>query len=191
VPDDGTTPPDLLQRLDQLDPKTRRRTVRNSVLRSTFIAAALFAIYFILPVQSDDGGRLIARVLIGVIAFVVVIAYQIRRIIHAPFPGLRAVEAVAIALPLLLVMFAGAYASLSYGKQSTFSQPLDQVRALYFTITTFATVGYGDITPTTNATRMLVSFQMLLDVAALGVIVRLLFGAAKIGLQGRISGPDD
>jgi hypothetical protein len=65
------------------------------------------------------------------------------------------------------------------------------VRALYFTITTFATVGYGDITPTTNATRMLVSFQMLLDVVALGVIVRLLFGAAKLGLQGSMNAADD
>jgi hypothetical protein len=190
VPDDANAPRELLKRLDQLDPRERRRTVRNSVVRSIFIAAALFAIYFIVPVQSDDGGRLVARVILGVLAFVILIAYQVRRIIHAPFPGLRAVEAVAIALPLLLVMFAGTYASLSYGKHSTFSQPLDQVRALYFTITTFATVGYGDITPTTNATRMLVSFQMLVDVAALGVIVRLLFGAARIGLQGSMNAPD-
>ena len=181
----------MLKRLDQLDPRARRRVVRSAIFRSIFIAAALFAIYFILPVQSDNGGRLIARVVLGVLAFVLVIAYQLRRIIHAPFPGLRAVEAVAIALPLLLVLFAGAYASLSYGRQSTFSQPLDQVRALYFTITTFATVGYGDITPTTNATRMLVSFQMLLDVVALGVIVRLLFGAAKLGLQGSMNAADD
>jgi hypothetical protein len=191
VPEDGSPDPELLKRLDHLDPRQRRRIVRNSVLRSIFIAAALFAIYFILPVQSDNGTRLIARVILGVVAFVVVVAFQVRRIIHAPFPGLRAIEAVAIALPLLLVMFAGAYASLSYGKPSTFSQPLDQVRALYFTITTFATVGYGDITPTTNATRMLVSFQMLLDVAALGVIVRLLFGAAKLGLQNSMNAAED
>jgi hypothetical protein len=50
-------------------------------------------------------------------------------------------------------------------------------------ITTLSTVGYGDITPTTNLSRMLVSTQMLLDLILIGSIVRVLAGAAQRGLQ--------
>jgi hypothetical protein len=50
-------------------------------------------------------------------------------------------------------------------------------------ITTLSTVGYGDITPTTNLSRMLVSVQMLLDLILIGSIVRLLASAAQKGLQ--------
>ena len=43
-----------------------------------------------------------------------------------------------------------------------FSQKLDHSRALYFTITVFSTVGFGDITPTNDAARLAVGAQMLL-----------------------------
>jgi hypothetical protein len=58
-------------------------------------------------------------------------------------------------------------------------------------ITTLSTVGYGDITPTTNMGRMLVSVQMLLDLILIGSIVRLLASAAQRGLQreGAAPGP--
>ena len=53
---------------------------------------------------------------------------------------------------------------------------------MYFTITVFSTVGFGDITPRTDSWRILVSIQMLLDLVIIGAVVRILINAAKMGL---------
>jgi hypothetical protein len=53
-----------------------------------------------------------------------------------------------------------------------FTERLDHTRALYFTITVFSTVGFGDITPRADLARIIVSIQMLLDLVILGSVVR-------------------
>ncbi|MGO8862447.1 MAG: potassium channel family protein [Acidimicrobiales bacterium] len=99
--------------------------------------------------------------------------------------GLRAlaercsVEALGIVIALFLVLFSGIYLAMSHQAARTFTQPLDHIRALDFTITVFSTVGFGDITPRSDASRLIVSAQMLLDLAIIGIAVRLLFNAAN------------
>jgi hypothetical protein len=119
---------------------------------------------------------------IGLLLVGVVVFRQTRRILAADFPGLRAVEGLAVIVPLFLLVFAALYLSLSQARPSTFSQELDHTRALYFAITVFSTVGFGDITPTTDSARIVVSLQMLLDLVVIGVVVRLLINAAKSSL---------
>ena len=82
-------------------------------------------------------------------------------------------------------MFARIYLTLSTLASHAFSIDLDRTRALYFTITVFSTVGFGDISPQTNYARLFVSVQMLLDLVVLGVVVRVLFGAAQRGVASR------
>lgn len=45
------------------------------------------------------------------------------------------------------------------------SKPLDLVTAIYFSVVTIATVGYGDVTPLKSATKLLVSTEILAGVA--------------------------
>jgi len=47
----------------------------------------------------------------------------------------------------------------------------------------FATVGFGDITPITHQTRLVVSVQMLLNLVVIGVVVKLMIGAAQRGVS--------
>ena len=54
---------------------------------------------------------------------------------------------------MFLVAFSAIYLSMSHEAASTFTEPLDHARALYFTVTIFSTVGFGDITPKTDAAR--------------------------------------
>ncbi|HKH55331.1 MAG TPA: ion channel [Propionibacteriaceae bacterium] len=49
----------------------------------------------------------------------------------------------------------------------------------------FATVGFGDIVAQTNDMRMLVTVQMLLNLAVLGLMIRLLTTAAQRGVARR------
>jgi hypothetical protein len=70
----------------------------------------------------------------------------------------------------------------------SFSQPLNHTDALYFTVTVFATVGFGDITATTAAARLVVTGQMIIDLIILGLGARVILGAVSRGRQRREPG---
>ena len=131
------------------------------------------------------------RLVLGMAAFVAVLAWQLRRVMQADLPGLRAIQALGGAIPLFLVTFAALYLSLSQASTTHFSEPLDHTGALYLAITVFSTVGFGDITPEGDLARIVMSIQMLLDLVVIGVVVRLLTTAAKTGLDGSAARPSD
>jgi voltage-gated potassium channel len=84
-----------------------------------------------------------------------------------------------VIIPLFLVLFSGLYLGLSENSSGNFNEALDHVSALYFTITTFSSVGFGDIVPHTAVAQMVVSVQMLLDLVIVATAARLLFYAAR------------
>jgi hypothetical protein len=84
-----------------------------------------------------------------------------------------------------LLIFSRIYLANSLHDASSFSTPLDNVTALYFTVTVFATVGFGDIVATTNSMRLLVTLQMVLNLVLLGVVIRLVASAAQRGVARR------
>ncbi len=49
---------------------------------------------------------------------------------------------------------------MSANDPATFSEPLTKSGSLYFTVTVFSTVGFGDITPVTDTARLIVSVQI-------------------------------
>jgi hypothetical protein len=68
---------------------------------------------------------------------------------------------------------------------AAFTQPLTKTDALYFTVTVFSTVGFGDITAKSEIARVVVIIQMLGDLALLAVGARLLLEAVHRGQQAR------
>ena len=93
---------------------------------------------------------------------------------------LRAVEAIALVATLFIVAMSGIHYGLATSDADNYSEALSRLDALYFTVTTLATVGYGDITPTSALTRSVTTGQMVLGVALLGAGVRVLLGVAKM-----------
>ena len=55
--------------------------------------------------------------------------------------------------------------------------------SLYFTVTVFATVGFGDITATSQTGRLIVTAQMILDLIVLGLGIGVFLGAVQRGQQ--------
>ena len=56
---------------------------------------------------------------------------------------------------MFLILFASQYVAESGTTAGSFSEPLDKFSALYYTVTVFSTVGFGDITPVSDVARSL------------------------------------
>ena len=103
--------------------------------------------------------------------------------------GLRAVEALATSLSLFLVLFASTYLVIATESAGSFSQQLTHTDALYFTVTVFATVGFGDITAKTEAARLVVTGQMIIDLIIIGIGAKIILGAVQQSRQRRPGPP--
>jgi voltage-gated potassium channel len=117
--------------------------------------------------------------------------WQVRKIVRAHYPALQAFEALGMIVPLFLMLFASTYFLMERASAANFTQPLTRTDALYFTVTVFSTVGFGDISPKSEAARIVLIVQMLGDIALLGAGVRVLLGAVRRGQQRRSDTDDD
>ena len=96
-------------------------------------------------------------------------------------PILRAGVAMATIISLFLVLFVWLDLTMSISNPAAFGVLLTRTSSLYFTITVFSTVGFGDITPKSDPARIVAMVQMLTDLADLAVGPRLILGAATRG----------
>ncbi|MEU5436581.1 potassium channel family protein [Streptomyces sp. NPDC020719] len=77
-----------------------------------------------------------------------------------------------------------AYYLLERADPGSFSEPLTRTDALYFTLVTFSTVGYGDITAQSEAAPIVTMAQVTGDLLLLGVASRIVVTAARAGSGG-------
>ena len=176
----------MAQRLTDLDRTRRRRAVTATVLSLVVTWSVLLGVYFLIGLTGRAAWTAAGILVVGGLLFGALLSRQFRSVVGAELPELRAVQALGTSVVLFLVLFSSAYLALDV---DSFSRPLNHVSALYFTITVFSTVGFGDITPETDAARIIVAVQMLLDLLLLGLIVRSFFYAARSGLTRH--GPGD
>ena len=162
----------------------RRRILRRALARSLASTIFLVALYCLAPMDKLRGVPLWVSLSAGLVILVVVILLQVRRITRSRYPGLQAVEALAVTAPLFLLLFASAYLVLAQADPANFSTPqLNRTDTLYFTLTVFSTVGFGDITAISQTARVVVMIQMVLDLAVLGLGVQVYRGAVNVGRQ--------
>jgi len=165
-------------------------------LRAAVTAAVLLAAYFLIPVAHRQHESPALRLVLALALFVAVVANEVRLITAHQRPLLRAGVAMATVIPLFLVLFAWIYLTMSQSDPGAFTgtpHPLDRPSALYFAVTVFSTVGFGDITPRTDPARMVVTVQMLADLAVIAVVIRLIFGAVNraVSRKGEPSEPGE
>ena len=171
------------RRLADLERRERLWATARLVLSVTAIVVILLGAYYALPPARLVAGAPLLRLLVGFLVFLIILVWLVRRIVQADLPELRAIEVLAIIVPLFLFLFANVYLAMSHASAAAFSEPLNHTGALYLAITIFSTVGFGDITPRTDVARVVVSVQMLLDLVLIGAVVRLLVTAARSGLS--------
>lgn len=156
-------------------------------MRSLLSAAFLVAVYYLLPLDSAFTTSTVLGLVGGIVAVALLLSWQIREISLSQRPELRAVEALGATLPLYLLLFATTYYLMEQSGSDSFSEPLSRSDALYFTVTVFSTVGFGDVSPRSEPARLLTTGQMTVNLLLIGVAARLLVAAVEQGRrqQGR------
>jgi voltage-gated potassium channel len=162
----------------------RRRQAALGALRSLAAAIVLVALYFLLPLDHLAGVPLAVILLVGLLILLAVTGWQLHLVVRARYPAIQAGEALATTVPLFLLLFASVYFAMARASPANFStHSLTRTDSLYFTVTTFSTVGYGDITATSQAARLVVTGQMILDLLVVGLVIRMFIGAVQRARQ--------
>ena len=163
-----------------------------TLVRVFVATTALIIAYFVFPTDDRDNAVVgLIAVLIAVGIFVAVFWRQLRRIRSSDHPLLRAAEAIVLVAIVFIILMSTVAAAFSASDSGSYSEPLSRLDALYFTVTTLATVGYGDITPTAPETRAFTIIQIVLGVALLGVGLRSLVVMAQNVKQQRAGATTD
>jgi voltage-gated potassium channel len=160
----------------------RRGRVVLGLFRALATAVVLVALYYLLPL--DHVRDVPATLVVGLVILLAVTAWQLRAIVRAKYPAIRAVVALAVTVPLFVLLFASVYFVMAQASPANFGiHQLTRTDALYFTVTVFSTVGFGDITPVSQGARLVVTAQMMLDLLVLGLGIRVFVGAVQLGRQ--------
>lgn len=166
-----------------LSTRQRRWALAVGLLRALAITCLLVVAYYFLPFDHGFGPGTLATLCAALLGLVLIVTWETRRILDASYPAIKGIEALAMIVPLFLLLFASAYYLMDRSLPQSFGQHLSRTDSLYFTITTFSTVGYGDITAKTDGARVAVIFQMLGDLLVLGFGVRIIIGAVQLRLR--------
>jgi hypothetical protein len=167
-----------------------RRHIVLTGVRALGTSVLVLIFYFVVPISSHPHGSIVLRLTAGLALFVTALIFEVRAIMRSSRPILRAADALALVIPIFIVVFAWIYLTLARSDLGSFSQPMTRVSALYFAVTVFSTVGFGDITPVTDPARVVVMTQMVADLVFIAVVVRLIFEAARGTLgTGTPTGP--
>ena len=107
--------------------EVERRDLLGTALRAALSAGLLLATYYLMPIGRHHRDHSIVgdvatmgRLAVAVAVFVAVLTFEIRGITRAKHPMLRAGVAMAIVIPLFLLMFAWIYLNLSHSDPATF-----------------------------------------------------------------------
>lgn len=151
----------------------------SAVVRPAASVGVLLLVYYRLPMDQPEDGYTVLRLVSALLLVLVVFWWQVRMIGRSAHPGWQGVQALALVVPLFLLVFAQACFLLARHHPGSFTVPLSRTDALYFVVTVFATVGFGDIAPVSTAARVLVTVQMIADLLVVGVALKVILAAVR------------
>jgi voltage-gated potassium channel len=167
------------------------RVVAVTVASIGGVVGALIGVYALLPTQQHIDNGWVLRLFFGTVLTALGVWWQLHAIGRSRRPLIRAVRALVVIVMIFLIAFSLTYVAMSQSNPKSFTEPLDKVSAFYFTMTTLATVGYGDIAPVTDAARIVVTVQEALDLLVIAVTTRVLLRAASGAVERRTSSAAD
>jgi hypothetical protein len=168
-----------------------RRAVGVSLLRSVLMTTFLVAVFYLAPLRMTLDLVTWLRFGLVLVLLAVLAVRQVQAVLVSDTPRVRAIEAAATGLPIFILLFATIYLVIANNRPDSFSETLDRTDALYFTVTVFATVGFGDIVPRTELARILTTLQMIMGLILVGLVARGLLSAVQLAVRRREQGGPD
>jgi hypothetical protein len=156
-----------------------RRALVKAIGRALLWVVGVLVLYYVLPLEGASDISAVVRVVIGGALVVLVVVWQTLAVVRSNHPRSRAIDALASCVVVIVVAFALAYLNMSARDPEAFNERLERTSALYFTIVTLATIGFGDIVPRTELARVTVMIQVVFNIVILGTAVRLIVGMAR------------
>ncbi|MGC0385663.1 potassium channel family protein [Streptomyces sp. SAI-129] len=141
-------------------PRTGWDAVRPWLVR-VGIAAAVVVAYFLLPLDHLGPQRPVLSWVLFTLLLTVVAVLLLRQIRHVLLD--RPDSRPGVVIPLLIVLSVHVFSATYYALAKSpgeFTGLHTRIDALYFTVVTLATVGYGDITPRGQASRVVTILQI-------------------------------
>ncbi|WP_189747413.1 potassium channel family protein [Streptomyces nojiriensis] len=176
--DDGVDGQDF----EALSRRRRRILVLLAIARLVVTSVGLVVAYYLLPMDRPMSADTVAALVFGLVLVSGLLVWQTISITKSPYPRLRAIEAVTAVFSLFILLFATTYFLMARSAAGIFTQALNRTDSLYFTVTTFATVGFGDIAPLTQGARVTVLVQVLADLLLVGVALKVVLGVTQATL---------
>ena len=179
--------------MTQTHPISRRTGARLAWhLVTAFAGAALcggvlVAAYAVAPVPDEAWSigtfALYAVVCLSIFAVVTVMALV--RLSKARRPLFEGLAFVSIMAAILVLSYAWLYLVMSVGDPTSFTEQLNKVSSVYFTVTVLATVGFGDITPTGDISRLVVTSQMILGFTLITIAIKTVLSSTTSAVKKR------
>jgi hypothetical protein len=148
--------------------------------RSLVPLVLLLAIFYAVPegVFGSAAAAVVSIVVLvgGGVLLAWQIAGQVRRQVTEGDDETVRLETVLVLAYLGVIVFALGYFFLARSVDDQFAGLRTKTDALYFTVTTLATVGFGDVHPTGQVARAIVTAQIVFNLVFLGSLARLLTG---------------
>jgi hypothetical protein len=158
------------------------------LLRAGAACGLLVVLYYLAPFEPEAAGaelvvRLVLATALGVTVMVIIVRLVVRMI--RKVPGTRPANLV-VALFAAVVLFAAVDYLVAVTRPGQFQELETKTDALYFAVTTMATVGYGDVHASGQLARGLVTVQLLFNLTVLAtggavLVNRIVDGAGRRG----------
>ncbi|NIL77247.1 MULTISPECIES: potassium channel family protein [unclassified Rhodococcus (in: high G+C Gram-positive bacteria)] len=168
-----------------LTDQQRRALLRRAIARPLVTALVLTTVYFVVPMKDIRDITTVALLALVLVVVGVVCAWQVVRVIRSDYPAVQAVEALAAVIPAYLIGFSTIYYLAYAASSQNFTEPVSRMGSLYFTMSVFATVGFGDIAASTDFTRAIVTVQMVCNLLIIALGGRLFVAAIRRGQARR------
>ena len=148
------------------------------LLRSALTVAGLLALYAVIPVPGQQEPLwitlLVAVAGLSALAWAfITLAQRAQRAESASSETSIRLEALVAVLYAFGVFMSLVYLGLS-SRPGQFDELNTRVDALYFTMSTIATVGFGDVHATGQVSRVVVTIQIFLDLIFVGLVARII-----------------
>ena len=167
-----------------------RRSQSDAASRSgvtLLLVAAAVAVYYLVPVPRHLGESAWALMFFlgsGVLAVLIIVT--ILRLLRAGEDA--RIRALLLLLTLTVLFFSWANTSVA-AIPGQFTDLHTKTDALYFAVSTLATVGFGDVHATGQLARAAVTLQIVFNLVFLGASVSIISGFFRRQAHGRLAPP--